>query len=195
MARGMECSIGQLALALAFVSALALEARAAQPGAGRAQLPQADVAIAEKICNAAIRGYSIDAPMDHLLPAHGVYVEGYGVVLITDVNLVALPSLYGFAGGVTEKDKTQIHDSKVKRFPAVRELFVRVAVDMASGLDRLPPEESVLLRVNFYNFEFEKKNDLPKRLTISGRKKDLVDALRPGSLPGALDSILKVTVE
>ena len=195
MARGMGCSIGRLGLALAFVSALALEAGAVQPGAGRAGLSQADVAIAEKICNAAIRGYSIDAPIDHLLPAHGVYVEGYGVVLITDVNLVALPSLYGFAGGVTEKDKMQIHDSKVRRFPAVRELFVRVAAEMASGLDRLPPEESVMLRVNFYNFEFENKNDLPKRLTISGRKKDLVDALRPGSLPGALDSVLKVAVE
>jgi hypothetical protein len=52
-----------------------------------------------------------------------------------------------------------------------------------------------MLRVNFYNFEFENKNDLPKRLTISGRKKDLVDALRPGSSPGALDSVLKVAVE
>jgi hypothetical protein len=83
----------------------------------------------------------------------------------------------------------------VKRFPAVRELFVRVVVDVAGGLDRLPPEESVLLRVNFYNFDFEKKNDLPKRLTISGRKKDLAQAVLPGNLPGALSGILKVTVE
>jgi hypothetical protein len=181
--------------ALAFALVLALEVGAAQPGAVRAGLPQADVAIAEKICNSAVRGYSIEAPVDHLLPAHGVYVEGYGVVLITDVNLVALPSLFGFAGGVTDKDKMQIHDSKVKRFPAVRELFVRVVVDVAGGLDRLPPEESVLLRVNFYNFDFEKKNDLPKRLTISGRKKDLAQAVLPGNLPGALSGILKVTVE
>jgi hypothetical protein len=187
--------MAQTLRALTFSIALALEVAAAQPGAVRAGLPHVDVAIAEKICDAAIRGYSIDAPIDHLLPTHGVYVEGYGVVLITDVNLISLPPLFGFAGGVTDKDKAQIHDSKVKRFPAVRELFARVAADVASGLERLPPEESVLLRVNFYNFEFEKKNDLPKRLTISGRKKDLVSAIGQGSQPGALSGILKVVVE
>jgi hypothetical protein len=187
--------MGHTTCALGFALVLALEAAAAQPVAVHAGMPQADVAIAEKICNAAIRSYSIDAPMDHLLPAHGVYVEGFGVVLITDVNLVALPPLFGFTGGVTDKDKLRIHDSKVKRFPAVRELFARVTADMAGGLERLSPEENVLLRVNFYNFEFENKNDLPKRLTIYGRKKDLVDSVRKGSLPGALSGILKVTVE
>jgi hypothetical protein len=187
--------MGYAMRALAFALALALEASAAQPAAAHAGLPQSDVAIAEKICNAAIRSYSIDAPIDHLLPAHGVYVEGYGVVLITDVNLVALPPLFGFAGGVTDKDKARIHDSKVKRLPAVRDLLAHVTAEMAGGLERLSPEENVLLRVNFYNFEFENKNDLPKRLTISGRKKDLVDAVRKGSLPAALSAILKVTVE
>jgi hypothetical protein len=187
--------MGHTMRALGFALVLSLEAAAAQPVAVHAGMPQADVAIAEKICNAAIRSYSIDAPMDHLLPAHGVYVEGFGVVLITDVNLVALPPLFGFTGGVTDKDKLRIHDSKVKRFPAVRELFARVTADMAGGLERLSPEENVLLRVNFYNFEFENKNDLPKRLTISGRKRDLVDAARKGSLPAALSGILKVTVE
>jgi hypothetical protein len=187
--------MGHTMRALAFALALALEAAAAQPVATHAGLPQADVAIAEKICNAAIRGYSIDAPIDHLLPAHGVYVDGFGVVVITDVNLVALPPLFGFTGGVTDSDRARIHETKVKRFPAVRELLARVTAEMAGGLDRLSPEENVLLRVNFYNFEFENKNDLPKRLTISGRKKDLVDAVRKGSLPAALSGILKVTVE
>ena len=187
--------MGSATRALAFALVLALGTAAAQPVAVHAGLPQSDVAIAEKICDAAIRSYSIDAPIDHLLPAHGVYVEGYGVVLITDINLVALPPLWGFAGGVTDKDKARIHETKVKRFPAVREMFTRVAASVADGLERLSPEESVLLRVNLYNFEFENKNDLPKRLTISGRKKDLVDAARKGSLPVALSGILKVTVE
>jgi hypothetical protein len=187
--------MGRTICALALALGLALEVAATQPGAVRAGLPPADVAIAEKICDAAIRGYSIDAPIDHLLPAHGVYVEGYGLVLITDVNLVALPALFGFSGRVTDKDRMQIHDSKVKRFPAVRELFMRVVLDVARELERLPPEESVLLRVNFYNFDWEKKNDLPKRLTVSGRKRDLVYVARPGNLPGALPGTLKVTVE
>ena len=187
--------MGPTMRALAFALVLAFGAAAAQPVAAHAGLPQADVAMAEKICDAAIRSYSIDAPIDHVLPAHGVYAEGYGVVLITDINLVALPPLWGFAGGVTDNDKARIHDTKAKRFPAVRDMFMRVAADVAGGLERLSPDESVLLRVNFYNFEFEKKNDLPKRLTISGRKRDLVNAVRNGRLPGALSGILKVTVE
>lgn len=192
---GLRRTAGYMTRTLAFGLLVAFEAAAAQPAAARAGLQQSDVAVAEKLCDAAIRGYTIDAPIDHLLPTHGVYAEGYGVVLITDVNLVALPPLFGFAGGITDSEKARIHDSKVKRLPAVRELFARVVADVAVKLERLSPEESVLLRVNFYNLVFEHQNDLPKRLTISGRKKDLLDAARQGSQPGALSGILKVTVE
>lgn len=192
---GQQRAAGYMTRAVAFAILAALEAAAAQPEAAHSGLQQADVAVAEKLCDAAIRGYTIDSPIDHLVPTHGVYAEGYGVVLITDINLVALPPLFGFAGGITDSDKTRIHDGKVKRLPAVRELFARVVADVAVKLERLSPEENVLLRVNFYNLPFEHQNDLPKRLTISGRKKDLAAAVRKGSQPGALSGILKVTVE
>ena len=177
-------------LALSVASAAAAQQPSAQGGP-----PPAEIEAEQKACDAAIRGYSIDAPIDHLLPTHGVYVEGYGAVFVTDVNLIALPPLWGFGGRIAPGELKRIHDSKVKRLPAVRQLMTQMLLDAAKTLIHLKPEESILLHFNFYSMDLEDRTGLPKSMSVQGKKKDLLEAAS-GKMPAGDDSgILKVRVQ
>ncbi len=185
-----------LALCMAAPLPIAAAARlAAQPVSAQGRPPAAEIEAEQKACDAAIRGYSIDAPIDHLLPTHGVYVEGYGAVFITDVNLIALSPLWGFGGHIAPGEMKRIHDSKEKRLPAVRELMTQMLLGASKNLTHLAPEESILLHINFYYMSMEDRTGLPKSMTVQGKKKDLLD-IGAGKVPAeGVSGILKIREE
>lgn len=179
---------------VALMALCAAWAGAAQPSAAGRPL-NSEMQAVQRACDAAIRGYSIDAPVDHMLPTHGVYIEGFGAAFITDLNLVALPPLFGFGGHINPAELKRIHDSKVKRLPAVRELLTRMLMDGAKTLNHMSPEESVLLHVNFYYMEIEDRAGLPASMTVQAKKKDLL-AAASGKLPlESVSGILKFRAE
>jgi len=157
--------------------------------------PAAELEAVDKACDASIRGYSIDAPLDHLLPTHGMYIEGYGAVFITDVNLVALPPLFGFGGHIAKGELARIHDSKIKRLPEVRKLMTQMLLAASGTLVSLAPDESILLHFNFYTLELEDRTGLPKSMSVQGKKRDLLDAAARKLPVDSVSGMLKVRVE
>ena len=138
---------------------------------------------------------ALTRPWTTCRPTHGIYVEGYGAVFITDVNLVALPPLFGFGGNIAPGVLKRIHDSKLKRLPAVRELLTQMVLGASKTLAHLSPEENILLHVNFYNLDLEDRAGLPKSMSVQGKQKDLL-AAAAGKIPGVeVSGILKVRVE
>ncbi len=183
-----------LTVCLMLAMATAAAAAKAQPAAPVSGLPAAEIDAVDKACDASIRGFSIDKPLDHLLATHGVYVEGYGAVFITDVNLVALPPLFGF-GKINNVDLARIHESKVKRLPEVRKLMGQIVLAASGTLAHLSPDESILLHFNFYSMATEDHTGLPKSISVQGRKRDLLDAVARKAPDDFVSSILKVRVE
>ncbi len=157
--------------------------------------PASEIEAVAKACDGSIRGYSIDAPLDHLLPTHGIYVEGYGAVFVTDVDLVSLPPLFGFGGHVTKADLARIHDGKLKRLPDVRKLMVQMLQGAAGMLAHLQPDEAILLQFNFYSLDMEDRTGLPKSMSVQGKKRDLLDAAARKQALDAASGLVKVRVE
>lgn len=155
----------------------------------------AEIEAVEKACDGSIRGYSIDAPLDHLLPTHGVLVEGYGAVFVTDVNLVSLPPLFGFGGRIAKGELARIHDSKSKRLPEVRKLMTQILLAASGTLAHISPDEHILLQFNFYSMDLEDRTGLPKLMSVQGKKKDLLDAAARKMPDDQVSGILKVRVE
>lgn len=181
-----------LAVCLMLTLATAAASQPVSPGGGS---PASEIEAVQKALDGSIRGYSIDAPLDHLLPTHGIYIEGYGAVFITDVNLVSLPPLFGFGGRIAKAEITRIHDSKIKRLPEVRKLMTQMMLGASGMLAHLPPDENILLQFNFYSQNFEDRTGLPKSMSIQGKKKNLLDAAA-GKIPAeSVSGILKVRVE
>lgn len=188
----MQGSLRALAVCLTLALATASAAQTTSPQAGPAT---SEISTVEKFCDGAIRGYSLDAPLDHLLPTHGTYIDGYGAVFFTDVNLVTLPPLFGFGTGITKDDISRIHEGKIKRLPAVKELLQHILLGLPNLLPHLQAEESILLHVRFYSAAFEDRSGLPSRISISGKKKDLQDIVA-GKIAGqALQAALKMKAE
>ncbi len=176
----------------------AAAARASQPAATTSPSSGASVAeitAVEKAFDASIRGYSIDAPFDQLLPTHGIPVEGYGLVFVTDVNLVSLPPLFGFGGRIEKSEIARIHESKLKRLPAVRQLMTQMLLAASGMLSHLSPDENILLQFNFYSQQFEDRTGLATSMSIQGKKKDLMDAAAKKLPAESVSGILKVRVE
>lgn len=179
-----------LCLSLSLATAAAAQLTAAPKGQ-----PATEIEAEQRACDGAIRAFSIDAPVDQLLPTHGVYVEGYGAVFITDVNLISLPPLWGFGGHIAPGEFQRIHDTKLKRVPAVRQLMTQMLLDASKSLTRLTPDESILLHFNFYYMSQEDRGGLPKSMSVQGKKKDLLDAAA-GKVPAeGVSGILKIRVE
>lgn len=175
--------------------ALIMTATAAQPVSTQSGPPASEMGAEQKACDGAIRAFSIDAPVDQLLPTHGTYVEGYGAVFVTDVNLISLPPLWGFGGHIAPGEFKRIHDTKLKRLPAVRQLMTQMLLDASKSLTHLTPDEGILLHFNFYYLDQEDRGGLPKSMSVQGKKKDLLDAAA-GKVPAeGVSGILKVRVE
>jgi len=191
----MRRTARQMPLDLFVCLSLSLAAAAgAQPASPLSGPPLSEMEAVQKACDGAIRGYSLDAPIDHILPTHGIYVEGYGAVFVTDVNLVSLPPLFGF-GGIAPAEYKRIHDSKVKRLPEVRTLMIQMILGASKTLVHLTPDESILIQVNYYYMQREDRTGLPKSISVQGKKKDLLEAVERKTPAEAVSGILKIRVE
>ena len=113
----------------------------------------------------------------------------------TDVNLVALPPLFGFGGHIAKGELARIHDSKIKRLPEVRKLMTQMLLAASGTLVSLQPDESILLHLNFYSLELEDRTGLPKSMSVQGKKRDLLDAAARKLPVDSVSGMLKVRVE
>jgi hypothetical protein len=154
--------------------------RAAQPPAQNAapasRVTAAELHAAEGACDRVIREYGIESSVEHITPTHGVRVEGYGVVFVTDVNLAPLPLLYGFGGQINKKDLANVHEAKRKKLPAVRDVAVKIMRAAAQSLPHLADDQMIVVKIGFFYLDFEDRAGLPDSLTAQVRKRDVVEA-------------------
>jgi len=95
----------------------------------------------------------------------------------------------------TPKKIAEIHATKLKMMPAVREKMRQSLLLMASssGLDAVPPDEQVVFDVTlFYYTSWEDMHGLPKEILMQSSKRKLLD-VQQGRVPMTqLESLLKV---
>ena len=180
-----------LAACLFLVASGLAPAQTAAPAAGPSR---AELKAVERLCDKAIETYGIDS-IEQITHARALYIEGYGVVISFEVNLARVSPLVGFAGGLSKPQKDRIRDNKLKRLPEFREFLEGLLLESVKSLDRLSPEENLLLNVGFDYANYEDSDGLPDSISLTARKKDLLDAAE-GRIPrDRLLRILKVKVE
>ena len=54
-------------------------------------------------------------------PRAGVYLEGYGAVFSTELNLILSPNLSPFQPSFTKLEISRIHDRKMQRLPLLKQ--------------------------------------------------------------------------
>lgn len=106
----------------------------------------------------------------------GAYLEGYGAVFMTDINLVYTPSTSPFRLTIDDATVAKIHKQKMAQVPVLRENMRQILLESGSALESVPLNEQVVLVVTFLNEQWEVTSGLPSQITMQARRSNLIDA-------------------
>jgi hypothetical protein len=104
----------------------------------------------------------------------GVYLEGYGVVFSTELNLILSPNVSPFHQSFTAIEKARIHGQKVQRLPLLRQQMREMLVASAASLENLPPSEQVVFAVSLFHYSWEDYSGLPSQIVMQAERQKLL---------------------
>jgi hypothetical protein len=119
-------------------------------------------------------------PFEVLFPAPAIYVPGIGVMLSSYVNVAYWQEPSPFRQPFTPQELATLRDHKIAKIPilekAMRDAMAETAA--TSDIDPVPPSERIVLGVTLFYFKWENSEGLPRQITMSAQKQELLNAIR-----------------
>jgi hypothetical protein len=113
-------------------------------------------------------------PYDLLGTTRGFYLEGYGVVFSTEVNLILVP-ITPFGPPMTKETMASLRQRKLKKLEVLKQTMRESLGAAAAGLGALGPDEYIAYGITFFYQSREDKTGLPAQILMYASKKDLTD--------------------
>ena len=157
--------------------AVLLAAAALLPGASFEQprVKRAVISDLEKSFDKRIFKFSAAESFDLLGTTRGLYLDGYGVVFTSEVNLIVSPAITPFHLKFTKEEIARIRDRKLKQLPLLKENMRQMLVASASALKDLPGNEQVVVGVSLFYYSWEDTTGLPSQIVMQGERQKLVE--------------------
>ena len=127
-------------------------------------------------------------PAEVLGVTQGAYINGYGVVFMSEVNLAPAPGITPFHPAVNADEIKRTHDKKLQRIAALRNSIRDILMDSAASLDTVPEEEQVTLGVSLFYWTWESREGLPAQIVMHAPRKLLLQAKAGTADKGAIVS-------
>ncbi len=128
-----------------------------------------------------------DEPFLLLGMTRGMYLEKFGAVFSADLQLVVTPGAGTF--GFTTPSKELIASTRAKklqRLPQLKDAMKTQLVAAATMLDKLPPEENVVIGVSLFRRNWEDTSGIPSQVVLRAVRKDLLAARSAVALDAAI---------
>jgi hypothetical protein len=128
-----------------------------------------------------------DEPFLLLGMTRGIYLENYGAVFSAELQLVATPGAGTF--GFTAPTKELIaatHAKKQQRLPQLKQAMTGQLVNAATLLDKLPPDEQVVIAVSLFSRAWEDSTGIPSQVVMRAKRKSLLEARTSAALEAAI---------
>jgi len=162
---------------LSILLALLFAGQAPQPPQTR--VTRAAVAAQERSLDGRFGRANAPDSFDILGNTRGVYVQGFGAVFSSELNLIVSPNLSPFHPVFTKPEIARIHDRKMARLPLLKQSMREALVAAAAGLENLPPQEQIVLAVTLFHYSWEDYTGLPLQIVMqAGRQELLSNATR-----------------
>ena len=139
-----------------------------------------------------IRTITADPPFELLGNTRGVYLEGYGAVFTTEVNLAQSMTITPFSLTIPKEYAVKLRQRKLERVPVLKRNMQESLVAMASSLDAVPAKEQVVLGVTLFYHTWEDRNGLPSQIMMQAERQKLLDVQLGRASRSSLDAIIKV---
>ncbi|MGH9558793.1 MAG: hypothetical protein ACRD30_06085 [Bryobacteraceae bacterium] len=113
-------------------------------------------------------------------PTRGIYLEGYGAVFMSEVNLATGPTMIFRPSNVTREERDRHRQKKLQRLPQLRAALEQALADSAASLDTVPSGEQIVISVLLTKYPWEDVTGLPSQIMMQGQKGQLLAARRSG---------------
>jgi len=131
--------------------------------------------------------YGLD-PAEIVGVTQGAYINGYGAVFMSEVNLAPATGISPFHPTRKPEEIKRTHDKKVQRMAALRNTMRDILVDSAASLDTVPADEQVAVSVSLFYWNWENREGLPAQIVMHAPKKLLLQAKAGAADKGAIAS-------
>ena len=123
---------------------------------------------------------------------HGVYLDGFGCVFTTRVNLAEGPGLSPFRPKLPESERAALRNKKLERLPLLRTAMREMLVSAAVVMDPVPPTERMVLSVSLLHMPHEDVTGLPTQIVMQASRRTLMGFLDGKSDPATLAAAVQV---
>lgn len=166
-------------IAAALLAAIA--ATAAGPSISRESLQGLERAVDVRLEN-----MITDDPFSILGFTRGVYLDGYGVVLTAEIELVPSAAPNPFRPRYTKDQIAKLKEKKKVRISFLKENMHSMLTEAANSLSALPPEENIALAITIPYFTWEDSEGMPRQILVIAPRKALLETRGKGSTPLAV---------
>lgn len=161
------------------IAAVALLALCALPAGSMADNPKVNRTMIEAM------QHSLDSKLSGLWPqdpaeviglSQGTYIQGFGAVFLSEVNLAPAAGISPFHPTVNADEIRRTHEKKVQRVAAIRTAMRAMLVDSARSLDSVPTDEQVAVGLSLFYWKWENRDGLPAQIVMHAPRKVLLQS-------------------
>ena len=125
-------------------------------------------------------------PVDVVGAAQSVYINGYGAVFMSRVNLAPAAGITPFHPSIQPEEIKRTHEKKVQRMQQLRTAMRSMLADAAASLDSVPADEQITLGVSLFYWNWENHDGLPNQIVMHAPKKMLLAAKTGAANPASI---------
>ncbi len=104
----------------------------------------------------------------------GVYLEGYGTVFTSEVDLTPSAAPNPFRPALSSKEVASLKEKKRVRIALLKEQLQGMLVSSADSLASVPGDEKIAIAVTIPYYRFEDTGGMPRQALVSAPKKSLI---------------------
>jgi hypothetical protein len=171
----------------ALLVAAVVVAVAAVPRVSREALHTMELSVDKRILT-----FSVDAPFELLGNTRGLYLEGYGAVFTTEVNLSQSMNISPFQPTMPKEYVDKLRLRKLERVPVLKKCMQDEMVAIAASLDAVPANEQTVLSVTLFYHPWEDRAGLPSQIVMQAERQKLLDVQLGRASRASLDSVIQV---
>lgn len=123
-------------------------------------------------------------PIEVLGLTQGTYIDGYGAIFLSEVNLAPTAGITPFHPAITKEELVRVHDKKISRLPQLKTAMQEMLLNSAGSLDSVPANEQITLGITFFYWRGESTEGLPSQIVMHAPKRVLV-SVKSGMAPKA----------
>jgi hypothetical protein len=146
-----------------------------------ARVTRASLRTLERSADGSLENLLQDDPLSILGATRAVYLDGYGVVFSTEVELSPSAAPNPFRPAFSKEEIARLKEKKRVRIAFLKESMRNMLVQFAKSLNTVPPGENVALAVTIPYFRWEDTGGMPLQILMVAPRKALTAPTVPAN--------------